>query len=41
MRKLGRALSRIDGRLIGSARIESRSLNGRKLYRIEYSVDGT
>jgi putative DNA primase/helicase len=35
MRKLGRALSRIEGRVIGSARIKSRSLNGRKLYRIE------
>jgi hypothetical protein len=36
-RKLGQALSRIEGRVIGTVRIRSRVRNGRKLYRIEQS----
>jgi hypothetical protein len=35
LQRLGKALSKIEGRVIGSARIKSRVLNGRKLYRIE------
>lgn len=34
LRRLGQALSKIEGRVIGSARLKSRVLNGRKLYRI-------
>jgi hypothetical protein len=35
LRRLGKALSKIEGRVIGSVRLKSRVLNGRKLYRIE------
>lgn len=35
LQRLGKALSKIEGRVIGSARLKSRVLNGRKLYRIE------
>jgi hypothetical protein len=35
LQRLGKALSKIEGRVIGSVRIKSRVLNGRKLYRIE------
>lgn len=35
LRRLGQALSKIEGRVIGSVRLKSRVLNGRKLYRID------
>ena len=35
LKRLGKALSKIEGRVIGSVRIRSRILSGKKLYRIE------
>ena len=35
LRKLGRALTKIESRVIGAMRIKSRVLNGRKQYRLE------
>ncbi len=35
LKRLGKALSKIEGRVIGSVRIRSRVLSGKKLYRVE------
>jgi putative DNA primase/helicase len=35
LKRLGKALSKIEGRVIGSVRIRSRLLSGKKLYRVE------